>query len=541
MKAATLHIGLPGTRRESQIPIDECLKHFDLREGLRTDCQFRSEDSERRSRRLRMALCELGPVFIAFGLYLSSRNDLLPASDCLELSSLPDAVEPMSAPDVEDLIRDQLGCPSTEVFLYLDPQPLSSGLVSQSHSALLPDGSTVMVTLIRPDFQARFDHALQLIHLLKPAFTCTEWSGLNLENEIAAFAHCVRSQTNFVQQADFVEALALDAAGFDRLRAPDLHRPFCTSAILTMGRTLGPPLSDVVDQVEHLDVPGRYAISRQLWLVWLRQALFGRVFPVEPRSETVSVFPGGQVAFDPRFCCRIPADSKKALVEYLLAVVGENPDQACVALLQQVNPTRASDAEELRNSFRQATGFRSGEWQLGSRAQGLCQGLLSHWRLLHEHGYQLQDHLDSFYRGLFLMSRCCEKFASQQDPLRDAAEELRVMAVFDHLRELPPLNNWKGDFSRYATLMMEVPRRLDELLAVAEAGKPVLHVTIDEPAGQERRPYRPTLLTALCVVLAAFAVFDPVVIQPLTNVLGTDRTIMLALWVVVILVLRREL
>jgi predicted unusual protein kinase regulating ubiquinone biosynthesis (AarF/ABC1/UbiB family) len=535
MSKATLHFGTPRIRRESQIEVEECLEHFDLRKGV---C---SENTEPRSRRIRLALRELGPVFIAFGQYLSTRNDLLPASDCLELSSLPDAAEPMSAEDVEDLIRKQLGHPSTEAFLYLDPQPISSGLVSQSHAALLPDGSSATVTLVRPDFQARFAHDLQLIPLLKPAFTCSEWSGLTLENEIASFARCVHGQSNFVQQADFVEALIVDAASFDRLRAPDLYRPFCASGILTMGRTLGSPLTDIFDRAESLDAPGRYSMSRQLWLVWLRQALFGRAFPVEPNPQSVSVFPSGQVGFDPRSCCRIAADSKKSLVEYLLAVVAENPDQACLALFQQVSPTRASDPEALRNSFRQATTFRRGEWQLGSRAQGLSYGLLLHWRLLHEHGYQLQDDLASFYRGMFLMSRCCEKFASQGDPLHDAAEELRVMAVFDRFRELPPLNNWKGDFSRYAALMMEAPRRLDQLLAVTADGKPVLHVTIDEPVSQKRRPDLATLVTVLCVILAALAVLDPAAFRRLTNALGTDRTMMLALWLALILALRRVL
>src|SRR2546430_3899212 len=42
------------------------------------------------SRRLRAALEGLGPIFSSFGLYMSSRADLWPAKDCLELATIPD-------------------------------------------------------------------------------------------------------------------------------------------------------------------------------------------------------------------------------------------------------------------------------------------------------------------------------------------------------------------------------------------------------------------------------------------------------------------
>jgi ubiquinone biosynthesis protein len=528
----------PWLQEESQIDVEECLKRFDLIDGVPADFPPQSGDSERRSRRIRMALRELGPVFVLFGRYLSTRNDLLPAVDCLELASLPDVAESMAAADVEELITEQLGGPSGETFLYFDPQPLVSRVVSQSHTALLPDGSTVTVTLVRPDFREHFERDLRLVHLLRPAFSCTEWSGFNLENEIVAFARCVRSQIDFCQQADFIEALALDASDSDLLQVPDLHRAFCRSAILTVGRNFGSPLCDVLDHIQHLSPPDRYAMSRRLWLVWLRQVLFGRVFPIEPRPAAIAVFPSGQVGFEPGPCCRGASDSKRALLEYLIAVIGENPDQAFCALLQQVTPAQNSDPRALRNSFRQATSFGPGEWQLGSRAHGLAQRLLLQWRLLHEHGYQLQNHLASFYRGLFLMSSCCGRFEAAGDPLQDAAEELRVMAVFDRIRELPPFHDWKGDFSRYAGLMMELPDRLDQLLSVAADGKPVLHVKFVEPPEKRRHLDLAMLMTAVCVVFVTLPLFDPGLIRLLNNASGTKRGLIVAFWLVFILALR---
>src|ERR671910_95398 len=50
---------------------------------------------EQPMRRLRETLVELGPLFASFGRYLSSRIDLLPRRDCLELAAIPDSGEPL--------------------------------------------------------------------------------------------------------------------------------------------------------------------------------------------------------------------------------------------------------------------------------------------------------------------------------------------------------------------------------------------------------------------------------------------------------------
>jgi predicted unusual protein kinase regulating ubiquinone biosynthesis (AarF/ABC1/UbiB family) len=540
MREETVNSRASQNRFHSPIEVHRCLQRLDLQEETKHRAWFQTEEGERRSGRIRSALRDLGPVCVAFGLYLSTRNDLLPTLDCLELASLPDAAEPILTAEVEDLISDQLGCSSAQAFLYFDFQPFASRLVSQSHAALLTDGSAVAVTLVRPDLRKYLDGDLQVLRLLKPAFTCAEWPDLDFEFEVAAFARYIRRQCDFLQQADCLETLALDARDFDGLRVQDVHRSFCTSMILTTDRNVGSPLKDELDHAEHLCAPDRYAMARQLWRAWLRQALLGRVLPIEPRADNISAFSSGQVSFESGSFCRASAGARKSLVEYLTAVLAENPDQACLSLLKQVVPaTRNTNAEALRNSFRQATDFRRDEWQVGSRAQGLTKRLLLHWQLLHRHGYHPVDHLTSFYRGLFLMSDSCQKLTSEGDPLQEAAEELRVMTVVDRFRELPPLNDWKADFSRHAALMMELPRRFDDLLTLTADGSPGLRVKIDAPARPARKPGLSTLI-ALCLLLAVVATFAPGEMRQLANALGTERSMMLALWLLFVFVLLRS-
>ena len=67
---------------------------YGLGELLRPEKHKKSNDPRPRGERLRLALEELGPVFIKFGQALSTRPDLLPGDVAKELTLLQDQVPP---------------------------------------------------------------------------------------------------------------------------------------------------------------------------------------------------------------------------------------------------------------------------------------------------------------------------------------------------------------------------------------------------------------------------------------------------------------
>src|SRR5688500_5310534 len=75
---------------------------------------------EQPMRRLRETLLELGPLFAGFGRYLSSRIDLLPRRDCLELAAIPDRSQPMHESDAAAVIERELGAPPDRRYFAFD-------------------------------------------------------------------------------------------------------------------------------------------------------------------------------------------------------------------------------------------------------------------------------------------------------------------------------------------------------------------------------------------------------------------------------------
>ena len=69
-----------------------------------------------RGERLRLALEELGPIFVKFGQALSTRRDLLPVDVADELAKLQDSVPPFSGDIAMAMIAKTFGKPVDEIF-----------------------------------------------------------------------------------------------------------------------------------------------------------------------------------------------------------------------------------------------------------------------------------------------------------------------------------------------------------------------------------------------------------------------------------------
>ena len=96
---------------------------------------------------LRLALEQLGPVFVKLGQVLSTRADLLPEPYRQQLSLLQDSTPPVPGRIITDLIVGELGHAPSELFAAFDEEPLASASLGQAHAARLADGTRKRATL----------------------------------------------------------------------------------------------------------------------------------------------------------------------------------------------------------------------------------------------------------------------------------------------------------------------------------------------------------------------------------------------------------
>src|SRR6185436_19983248 len=123
-----------------------------------------------RGERLRLALQELGPIFVKFGQAVSTRRDLLPPDIAEELAKLQDRVPPFDGAAARGIIEGALGKPVSEVFAEFEQQALAAASIAQVHAAKLKNGAApakeVVVKVLRPGMREVIQRDLEVLYAL---------------------------------------------------------------------------------------------------------------------------------------------------------------------------------------------------------------------------------------------------------------------------------------------------------------------------------------------------------------------------------------
>jgi ubiquinone biosynthesis protein len=102
-------------------------------------------------KKLVKTLIKLGPTFIKLGQVLATRPDLVGDEIAEQLRVLYERVPPISFREIQKILRRELGRQKVkEWFRSIDPKPLASASMGQTHRAVLKDGSPVILKIQKP-------------------------------------------------------------------------------------------------------------------------------------------------------------------------------------------------------------------------------------------------------------------------------------------------------------------------------------------------------------------------------------------------------
>ncbi len=127
--------------------------------------RFQGLRTKPRGERIRLALEELGPIFVKFGQILSTRRDLLPDDIGDELAKLQDRVPPFSASVAKEVVEKSLKSELDRIFSHFESDAMASASVAQVHAARLHSGEEVVVKVLRPGIKKRISRDVMLLYL----------------------------------------------------------------------------------------------------------------------------------------------------------------------------------------------------------------------------------------------------------------------------------------------------------------------------------------------------------------------------------------
>ena len=206
-----------------------------------------------RGERIRLALEELGPIFVKFGQALSTRRDLLPADIADELEKLQDRVPPFPGAEARAIVERAYGRPVTEVFDQFDETPLAAASIAQVHTATLRSGEEVVVKVIRPGVRALIERDLEVMHQLAQLVLDYARDGHRLRptEVVKEYEKTILDELDLMREAANAAQLGRNFAGSELLHVPAVYWDYCRPEAMVMERIHGVMISDM-DELRRL-------------------------------------------------------------------------------------------------------------------------------------------------------------------------------------------------------------------------------------------------------------------------------------------------
>jgi len=200
-----------------------------------------------RGERIRLALEELGPIFIKFGQAISTRRDLLPDDIADELARLQDRVTPFDASLARATIERSLGQPVGELFGDFTAEPMAAASIAQVHAATLKDGREVVVKVLRPGMQAAIARDIEVLYAL--ARLALAWvpdaERLRPVEVVEEYEKTILDELDLLREAANAAQLRRNFTGSSLLYVPEVFFDLTRRDVMVMERIRGVPISDM--------------------------------------------------------------------------------------------------------------------------------------------------------------------------------------------------------------------------------------------------------------------------------------------------------
>lgn len=291
-------------------------------------------EDKARPERVRLAMEELGIVFIKWGQYLSTRDDLVPETYIREFTRLQNAVPPVPLVNIEKALQ---GIIDSGGLVDLNPEPLAAASVAQVHEARLCDGQKVVVKVRRPGLRKKIttdleimDYLADLIEKHIPALASARPRAM-----VAEFSRALLAELDFAREAINIERFGRFYANNPKVKVPKIYRSLCSERVLVMEKVEGIKFDDnqaLLKAGYDLKELARFGAE----VVFKQIMVFG-YFHGDPHPGNLLVQPGPRVALlDFGLIGRLNRVTRATLLDLTLAAARRKPRAVTSALLKLV-------------------------------------------------------------------------------------------------------------------------------------------------------------------------------------------------------------
>jgi ubiquinone biosynthesis protein len=414
-------------------------------------------------RRLRLSLEQCGGMFVKLGQIASTRSDMLSPDAIKELSLLQDQVRPAARDDVAALLESELAAPLEDVFTTFDWQPIAAASIGQVYRAALPDGSPVVVKVIRPGIEETVAVDLSVLEELgRVVETRTSWGAdYHVMELVDEFSSRLREELDFRSEARNQRAIASSLPHGSRISIPEVYEELSTSRVLVMEWLDGASVRDVA--WGDARAAERTKIADLLLRTFLEQMLQDGVFHADPHPGNVMLLSDGRLALiDFGAAGRLDSVQQAALRELMAGVSRRDADAVAQAVLQVASLRRGVDIADFERALAR---FMAQRLAPGARADAAMFNAML--RLFFDFGITLPAEWSTFFRALIVLEGTLTTIAPGYSVI-DAAESIAAQWVRGQITPGSVQQAVRDEIVRTVPMLRRLPRHIDRAFSMLE-------------------------------------------------------------------------
>ena len=418
--------------------------------------------------RFRMALEDLGPTFVKFGQFMSTRTELFPQEMIAELSKLQDRVGVVPfdevIPTLDNYIPDW-----RDLFTSIDPKPLAAASISQVYRAVTLDGTVIALKVQRPKISEKIEQDIGLLRSIAKLIEERK-PELRMYNPVALvedFGVQIKKELDFTRDGSNAERLArnMKNSGLPRIKVPKIYWEYSGRELLAMEFVSGFRSDDVETIRAHgIDTKELANLGLKAFMIQIFQDGF---YHGDPHAGNIQVSPKGEIVFlDFGVCGVLMKDMRNKFISLMLALFSADTDLTlrCIKNLNIKIPQEGY--EEVRSELYLALqDFK----EMGSR-MNFSALLETVQELFQTYNIRIPQNIMQLLKALMLVSN----IAFTLDPelkFVDEAQPFLKQILADDIKSPDNMQKRMLEAKMKFEDLANVPKQLSGVLEMASEGK----------------------------------------------------------------------
>ena len=310
--------------------------------------------------RLRIALEELGPIFIKFGQLLSTRPDVIPSEIASSLKKLQDNLPHFSDAEAIGIIERELGGSIESKLKNFESKPIAAASIAQVYSAELKENNReVVLKVVRPGIKKIIKRDISLMRRI--ALYAEKMSGdakrLQLLALVEEYESVILSELDMRIEASNIKQTKRNFSESKLLYVPEAYLDLCTENLLVMEKIEGIP----VDRLEILNSMGvnLKLVAERGVEIFLKQVFIDNFFHADMHPGNIFIDAKkpedpAYVAVDYAIVGSLSEEEQFQIGRMLIAVIGRDFREVANILIDAKWVDPSTRINDLENTIRAA-------------------------------------------------------------------------------------------------------------------------------------------------------------------------------------------